>query len=1153
MKRIFWFILTAALLLTACLPAAFCAADGEHPITLTVTCEEPPELEGEGEIPDLLFTIRNDSQTDYTMTDAVLSGGYADKEMEIDDTITVPAGGTREFHLYDVPVRDDQLNKETVYTLRWEETVATFDEETGEATLASFPRETSASFMIERFVVPRLSVDVIVDYERVRQNESFTVTYIITNATEYDMSRLKLSDTMQSHQSIDLPSTDIKAGETMRVPVTYQMGSNDMSFLPRVDYIARRRELSETREQAVTVQSVVVDLALSVQAYPATKEGTTFSITVTNNGSHTMTGIRIYDEINTPVEDAFDLAPGQTVSRLFTVTPAVSSDYIRTVRFHVTARDTLGKQVRVDGTDSFDVVPYVESSNVRLSLIASLQTPYIDENGKLCVTVQFEIRNFGDVRIHSAVLKELGIFGEVKDFGELPRGVTYHSETYQIDNVSELSFRLDALDPANQPRTTDVVRISVAGLRESIAVKTEPEIVVSTFNPYLQDLDTKYTGVLKTILIVGLSIAGVCALICIILLSVEIGIRNKLPADFEEDMENALRATKRRTEKQLFSDAPTEQFGYTAPVKLRSYGELTEAEAKARRESYAKGLEENLRREGVAPQPKPVSRTPVMIDGDGTRVLPVSGRTATAQSAGTVNRPAPQDPNAAHRPASGTGEFKRPAAQPNRPIDETAAYKRPAAQAPNRPVDETSAFKRPAAQQPNRPTDETAADKRPAAQNPDAVQRPVSSTGEFKRPAAQASNRPTDETAAYKRPAAQAPNRPIDETASYKRPAAPAPEKVGPKRSEVPRSFYQYEKPNHAPKTIDASEDTAAIVAHAENTIEATGKTAAKAPAFVPVFVPLARASSLGGEASAEPRSTHPAHEDRGEAERKAAGNVVPDASTEPLAGDVVPDVPQEPEAEHISVDLPTPAEAAVIPDPEIRTEPLAGDVVPDASTEPESEPVSDDLPSPAEAAVIPDPEIRTEPLAGDVETDVPQEAESEPSTEMQTSPAEAEDIPESDVPQEAEAEPASDMQTVPAETEEISVSDVLPEPEPEPVSVMQTSPAEAEENTDPEIRTEPLAGDAVPDAPTESELETSAELQTSPAEAEENPDPDVPKEPEADAASELPSAVDVPSDLSSDPADTIQQAAAGPRQFDHVPQPTRRSARYQTIKRMNG
>ena len=95
MKRIWMLILAVVLLAGAFLPAGV-SADGEHPITLTITCENVPELEGEGTIPELLFTIRNTSAEDYTLLNAKLTGGYEDREMILTESITVPAGETKE-------------------------------------------------------------------------------------------------------------------------------------------------------------------------------------------------------------------------------------------------------------------------------------------------------------------------------------------------------------------------------------------------------------------------------------------------------------------------------------------------------------------------------------------------------------------------------------------------------------------------------------------------------------------------------------------------------------------------------------------------------------------------------------------------------------------------------------------------------------------------------------------------------------------------------------------------------------------------------------------------------------------------------------------------------------------------------------------------
>ena len=351
MKRILLLICITAVLLAGLMLPAGVFADGDHPIKLTITCDPMPELEGDGTIPVLLFTIRNESEADYILENAKLSGGYENSEMELEETrIEILAGAAKEFELKDVAVASDQLDVEIFYTLSWDETETIVDEETGDATFLTHKREAIASVMIERFVVPELSVFAMCTEDRVRSDTPFTVEYTIKNDTDFDMTGLKLYDPEQSMQSIELETTGILAGQSITVPVEYRMGTQDMTFQPRIEYIARNREMVTVSEYVISVESVVVDLKLSVQPYPATTEGTEFVVTVKNAGNKTLTNIRLFDEINTPLDGAFDLAADQVKTVRYFVKPAVSSDSIRNVRFHATAVDSFGETVSVEFT-----------------------------------------------------------------------------------------------------------------------------------------------------------------------------------------------------------------------------------------------------------------------------------------------------------------------------------------------------------------------------------------------------------------------------------------------------------------------------------------------------------------------------------------------------------------------------------------------------------------------------------------------------------------------------------------------------------------------------------------------------------------------------------------------------------------------------------
>ena len=666
MKRIVSMILLAALLITGLSFPAESRAESDHPITLTITCDPTPELEGEGTIPDLLFTIRNTGKEDYTLYDAKLFGGYEDDEKEIGgDAFSILAGSSKEFHLTDVPVAEEQLGREIVYRLTWNELETQIDEETGEATFLTHPRETTASITVERFVIPELTVTASCEEPYVRTDETFIVSYTISNDTAFDITGIRLYDPEQSMQTILLPSGELLSGESMTVTAEYKMGAEDMTFRPCIEYLSRRREMKTTAAETLTVANVSVDLLVETELRSATIKGTVFAVMITNRGNRPVTDIRVFDEINTLIEEPFSLGPDENYTVVCTITPAVSSDVVRTVRFHVTATDWFGQEIRIDDPGQYQVVPYVEPDSVRLVLSAVLQSPYYNEDGKLCASVQFIIRNNGDVKIHNAVLKELTLFGDVKTYPELLEGDTYLMQVYQLDGVKELRFQVTAFDPAGEACSSDIVRLDLSGLKE-LADRKDDAVLVYTQNEYMQDIDTKYTGVLRTATIIGLSVAALCAIICIILYAVEIRIRSKLPGEFEDEMERVLRSTKRRTPKQLFTDAPTEQFGYVAPIKLRNYGELTEEEAKERRELYARRLEETVRKETGKSNVRPQTPVRERVEGDGTRVIPTVRKTAPepahpseAKSEGTqvipvVRRTAPEPAHSSEPKPDGT-------------------------------------------------------------------------------------------------------------------------------------------------------------------------------------------------------------------------------------------------------------------------------------------------------------------------------------------------------------------------------------------------------------------------------------------------------------------------------------------------------------------
>ena len=599
-----------------------------------------------------------------------------------------------------------------IYRLSWKESELQIDNEEGTTTTIEHDRETEAEIRIERFVPPELSVTVSAAAERVRMGDTFTVTYTIVNDTKFDMSGLKLYDPEQSMQSIGLPSAELFAGESLSVEVTYTMGREDMSFSPVIEYTVRQREQTTRSETKLTVVSIVVDLVIQVEDQSATSEGTTFLVMVCNDGNHTVTNIQLYDEINTPIEEPFDLAPDQGKVLKYTVPSAISSETIRKVRFHVEATDALDTLFTVTDPNQYEVIPIVNDDSVKISLYVVLQRAFYDENGKLCGSIQFEIRNYSSVKLRNARLTELNLFGDLSSYAELQNGETWAVKSLQLDGVPELTFQVSATDPAGKKCTSETVRLDLSQLKQ-LADQTNDPVYVYPNNPYLKDLDVKYRGILRVAALIVLIISIACAIVCIVLYAVERNLKAKLPPEFEENMENALRKTNRRIEPQIFGDAPTEQFGYTVPVKLRDYGELTEQEAAARKKEYAEKLSENLREYRSSPAAISKTREPeepkeADIAFAGTRIIPVSRpRQETVREDIKLISVNPVEPEPKQN-AQKTKEKRvkeKPQRQPKpverKPEKSTAAEPKPVEQKPEKPTVPES---KPVERKPEKPT-----------------------------------------------------------------------------------------------------------------------------------------------------------------------------------------------------------------------------------------------------------------------------------------------------------------------------------------------------------------------------------------------------------------------------------------------------------------
>ena len=603
------------LLVFALMGGAFLSrAEDDVPVSLVITVPSDIKLETAGTLDSLTFTLLNETDEPYTLHHARLSGGFDEEIRALNDVITLEANSTREFSLSNVFVSDEQLDQEIVYTLSWDEMVireatekisesidqvaenysgeedeeeAVPVEETGimsetenlpesllqETEPEFIPRSIEASIKIERFVPPELNVSVKASAASAAEGDTFSITYTISNNTKYDMSGIMLTDAGVYDGAIPIPATELTAGDSITVTIDYTMGDQDMVFHPTVSYVAAQRQFESRLKEPVIIGSVVTAIKIDVEQYPSNVEGSTFAITVTNIGNRTLTRLQLYDEINTEIDRPFDLSAQQQKVITFNVPSAYSAGLIRTVRFRVTGYDYFGDPFSYTDVNSYECIPYITSDEVRLSVLATLRNAYYDDSGKLCGEILLEIRNYSDVRLTNAVLSELTLFGPLETYRELLRGETYHTVTFQLDDVAELQFCATANDPTGRTYTSEIIRLNLDQL-ESLASKPEGQQVVYHSNTFLKDLVQKVAGMFRNAFFAAFILVLVSTTICLILWFLEEKLKSRLPSESLMHIVVPEAKTPKTSMDQVLNSSPAEQLGYTVPAKIR-YGATT--------------------------------------------------------------------------------------------------------------------------------------------------------------------------------------------------------------------------------------------------------------------------------------------------------------------------------------------------------------------------------------------------------------------------------------------------------------------------------------------------------------------------------------------------------------------------------------------------
>ncbi len=562
-------LLVAILLLWMVFPAY---AENEEPLTLTVEADPDCLLSEAGDMTFFRFTVKNTLEEAYELWDLYLQGDLLGEPKLIAQNLTINGNDVLEFTLENVRIEEFEFDMDLSFQLTWRTVEYSSDDEAHLSPIVTEHIVAAAPFRIERFVEPVMTLSFAPDTLLAREGDSIDVTYTLINDTKFDMTNITLQDIGVPMPSIPLEENVLNAGEQMQTTATIQMGTSTIELLPTAQYTVRGVESKTSALQTVTVELVEIDLGMEIEKYPATVEGTLFRIRLYNNGSHPMTDIRITDEIGTLIADGINLESGSDRTISYTVPSAVSTSSVRYISFEASGFDCLGGLVTIKSPSAYELLPFVESDQVRLQLSVNLADSVQNDDGSNRLKLLFEVRNGSLVPIRNAIITEGDYFkGVVNEYEVLSLGTTSFEKEFIVPaGTRSLTFVLTAMDPAqtqyaSAPISLDLSPLTAPKPTAQPAVKPGKTVDITGT---IYDTE-RYTRVFRMAALIALALTLMFLLLSLIFRVAETNIRRWLPKEPLIRPFGPRRTPTGPIPVDASADPVHDQFGYLQPAKLR--------------------------------------------------------------------------------------------------------------------------------------------------------------------------------------------------------------------------------------------------------------------------------------------------------------------------------------------------------------------------------------------------------------------------------------------------------------------------------------------------------------------------------------------------------------------------------------------------------
>ena len=654
--------IVSAMLVLVCVFAFMPTAHAEE-ARINITAN-PSELTDSGTV-TFTFEIAN-YNADYPMTDVTISNNGT-VCYQMNDQPIPQSGSARDIQVT-LNVSQSQLGKPITFVVNWVRN--------GE------PMSQEASITVQQAENPIISVSRTASTTNAKPGDSVVLTYVVKNPTKFDMSDITLIDENVSDNPI-LQLDSLRASSSYSIDYTYTMGEESVTSTPFVTYTVNSKTKTFSSLDPLELVMVRIQLDMEISAGTPTQNGVTFTIDVTNSGTQDISNISIADERTNLVNTTpFSLAPGESTTFSYIVVPLMSEP-LRNVQFVLNGTDSFGNAYTLTPTDIYEVYPYVDASQISVTVRAETVTPWTSESGTLSARVV--ITNHSTVELTSITVLETTI-GVIKNFDTLPAGETSFDLEIQLGSPRNLAITVKGYDPTGTNRELSSCVMPVAYGTETATEETATPVPsggnMTMFNGLM-------SGVAK-ILVVLAVLMVISFIVLVALMAMDRSKATRLMDDEDDDLDNYFEEPPLQGQKArhtAYNSAPDdEEISYTKRM-LASKTEEQKGVASGPIRLPPPAVVAEPKQETPKPQPRvntePQRRGEQPVDSARQRTIEQESRFARpSEPTAPPRQPAPQTRAYSPQPAAPEPakpqQTKTQPARPQQPVPRVYDYKKQA-------------------------------------------------------------------------------------------------------------------------------------------------------------------------------------------------------------------------------------------------------------------------------------------------------------------------------------------------------------------------------------------------------------------------------------------------------------------------------------------